>query len=259
MNKADLIEALAPRLGSRAAATLAVESLVDFVMREVAAGRSVGISGFGTFEPVARAARTGRNPRTGEAVPIQATTSPRFRPGAYFKDVVTDPSTLPKEGLAGARVGSDGAAPAGTGTPPSVRRSSGTSGSRRAAARPAGRTEPAARSTARTSSARPRVSGTPDTVRATRSAAPAPAAEPTRSAASGKVMSGGEEITAQMITAKKAQLARVKNDSLVKGKKPKDGGPKDAKAKDAKARGKKAKDVKDDKGKKKDKGKKGKK
>ena len=44
MNKADLIEALAPRLGGRAAATVAVEALADVVMREVAAGGSIGIS-----------------------------------------------------------------------------------------------------------------------------------------------------------------------------------------------------------------------
>ena len=94
MNKADLIEAVAPRVGGRAVATLAVESLVDLILREVATGGSVVVTGFGTFEKVDRAARTGRNPRTGEAVPIGATSSPRFRPAAYFKDVVGDPSRL---------------------------------------------------------------------------------------------------------------------------------------------------------------------
>ena len=103
MNKADLIDALTNALGSRRDATLAVDSLVNVVIREVAAGGSVGITGFGTFERAERAPRTGRNPRTGESVPIAGTRSPRFRPGTYFKNVVTDPAQLPAEGLAGGR------------------------------------------------------------------------------------------------------------------------------------------------------------
>ena len=67
-----------------------------------------------------------------------STISPRFRPGAYFKDVVTDPAKLPKDGLAGARVGSDGMAPTRSGAPTSVRRSAqpgGTAGDEDLAAR----------------------------------------------------------------------------------------------------------------------------
>lgn len=121
MNKADLIDALTLRLGTRRDATLAVDALVDVVLREVASGGSVGITGFGTFERAERAPRTGRNPRTGQTVPIAGTHSPRFRPGTYFKKVVSDPDELPAEGLAGGR------APARTG-------SSGAAGPKRAAA-----------------------------------------------------------------------------------------------------------------------------
>lgn len=103
MNKADLIDQLSTRLGSRQSATVAVEAVVDAVIREVAAGGTVGITGFGTFERADRAPRTGRNPRTGERVPIASTSSPRFRPGTYFKSVVADPSQLPTNGLAGGR------------------------------------------------------------------------------------------------------------------------------------------------------------
>lgn len=103
MNKAELIERLSHRLGGRREATQAVEGLVDVIIREVTGGGTVSITGFGTFEAAERAPRTGRNPRTGEQVPIPGTHAPRFRPGTYFKDVVSDPELLPAEGLAGGR------------------------------------------------------------------------------------------------------------------------------------------------------------
>jgi DNA-binding protein HU-beta len=105
MNKADLVERIAPELGGRAEATKAIEVIVDAILREVAAGGTVGVTGFGTFEKIDRAPRTGRTPRTGTPVPIEATCAPRFRPGTYFKKVVSDPGELPEEGLAGVRVG----------------------------------------------------------------------------------------------------------------------------------------------------------
>ena len=226
MNKNELIDALAPRLGGRAAAALAVESVVDAVLRQVAAGGSVAITGFGTFEPVDRAPRTGRNPHTGDPVPIPAARVPRFRPGGYFRTVVADPRALPEEGLAGARVGSSdddapdegGAAPeqpspaaGGPGVPPSIRRSpgarQGAPGTGRSARKSAAR-----RSAARTGHARP--GGAPATVRADPlRPAPAPSAEPVREPAPGdRLTIGGEQITRDMISAKKAQLARAQSD-----------------------------------------------
>lgn len=217
MNKSELIEALAPRLGGRAEAATAVEAMVDVILREVAAGRTVGITGFGTFEKVDRAPRTGRNPRTGEPVPIEGTSSPRFRPGAYFKDVVADPSALPAHGLAGARVGSDGRLER-TGAPSSVRRAAD-------AAKKAGEPSGTERSTkhgdpegADRSRGRGKgVSGTPDSVRKDAEAvedATVPSAAETPLPQTGRIMAGGEDITMGMISAKKAQLARVKNDEL---------------------------------------------
>lgn len=103
MNKADLVDRLEERLGSKKAALEAVEAVVDVVIREVAAGEKVSITGFGTFERVQRAARTGRNPRTGEAVRIEATAVPKFTPGTNFKAVTADPSKLPRSGNAGGR------------------------------------------------------------------------------------------------------------------------------------------------------------
>lgn len=97
MNKTDLINQLAERLdGDKKAAQTAVEGIIDLVQREVQRGRNVSISGFGVFEKRARAARTARNPRTGEAVKVKKTTVPAFRPGKYFKDVISGSVKLPK-------------------------------------------------------------------------------------------------------------------------------------------------------------------
>ncbi len=101
MNKSDLIEVVTARLGDRRTASTAVEAVVDAITRAVAKGEKVGISGFGVFEPVDRAARTARNPTTGEAVRLEQTRVPKFRPGQGFKDIVSgakevDPNAGPR-------------------------------------------------------------------------------------------------------------------------------------------------------------------
>jgi DNA-binding protein HU-beta len=98
MNKAQLVDALAERLGDKKVAAAAVAGLVDVVIRAVNAGDRVTITGFGVFEKRARAARTARNPRTGEAVIIQQTDVPAFRPGTLFREVVSGTRALPQEG-----------------------------------------------------------------------------------------------------------------------------------------------------------------
>lgn len=229
MNKAELIEALAPRLGGRQLAAMAVEALVDAVLREVAAGGTVGITGFGTFEKVDRAPRTGRNPHTGAPVPIAATSSPRFRPGAYFKEVVADPDRLPTDGLAGVRVGSHGemADPEPASRPSSVRRTAaqgrpdeGRQGSRRTV-NPG--TDDADRGP-KVPRRRRAASGTPATVRARQDEDRRPTGDASAGAADAakasapardRTPAGGQDITMGMITAKKAELARVKNDDVV--------------------------------------------
>jgi DNA-binding protein HU-beta len=112
VNKAQLIDKLSAQLGSRKAATDAVEAVIDTITRSVAAGERVAITGFGVFEKRARPARMGRNPRTGEAVRIKKTTVPRFKPGQGFKDVVSGAKKLPKAAVATARAATGTAAPA---------------------------------------------------------------------------------------------------------------------------------------------------
>jgi nucleoid DNA-binding protein len=89
MNKAELIEALAHDTElSKAAAGRAVNSIIDIITNAVAKKQDVQLIGFGTFKAAKRAARTGKNPRTGEALKIAAATVPRFTAGAAFKAAV---------------------------------------------------------------------------------------------------------------------------------------------------------------------------
>ncbi|AVT37329.1 HU family DNA-binding protein [Plantactinospora sp. BB1] len=88
MNKAELIEALAARLGDRKTATSALDAVLAEVQAAVTKGDRVAITGFGVFEKRVRGARTARNPRTGESVKVKKTSVPAFRPGAGFKEMV---------------------------------------------------------------------------------------------------------------------------------------------------------------------------
>ena len=88
MNKAELIEALSGRLGDRKSATAALDAVLAEIQNAVTKGDKVSITGFGVFEKRIRAARTARNPRTGESVKVKKTSVPAFRPGASFKELV---------------------------------------------------------------------------------------------------------------------------------------------------------------------------
>ena len=82
MNKTELIEHIAKHADiSKAAATRALESTIGAVKTTLKKGGTVSLVGFGTFAVGKRAARTGRNPRTGEAIKIKAAKVPKFRPG----------------------------------------------------------------------------------------------------------------------------------------------------------------------------------
>jgi DNA-binding protein HU-beta len=97
VNRAELIDAIRNRLGvEKRTAENAVDAVLDTIQRAVAQGEKVAITGFGVFEKVDRAARTGRNPRTGEAVKVKKTSVPKFRPGSQFKGVVSGAVKLGK-------------------------------------------------------------------------------------------------------------------------------------------------------------------
>lgn len=89
MNKAALIDAIAERAGvTKKDAASMLDATLDSITAALVAGDSVRLTGFGTFEIKARAARTGRNPRTKEAVQIPASKSPVFKPGKTLKETV---------------------------------------------------------------------------------------------------------------------------------------------------------------------------
>ncbi|MGW2860957.1 HU family DNA-binding protein [Streptomyces sp. NPDC001205] len=100
MNKHLLIKDVAAKIGSRAVAAEAVEAVFDSIVRAVAEGRRVRVTGFGSIEPIQRPARLANNPQTGQRVRVEATRAVRFRPGASFKALVGGTKQLPEKGSA---------------------------------------------------------------------------------------------------------------------------------------------------------------
>ncbi len=89
MNKQELVGAIASALGtSKCAASETVDAFIAVVTQAVVEGEGVQLVGFGTFSTGQRAARTGRNPRTGETLQIAAAKTVKFTAGKAFKDSV---------------------------------------------------------------------------------------------------------------------------------------------------------------------------
>lgn len=89
MNKGDFISAVAQESGlSKADADRAVEAMFKVIKETLKSGDTVSLVGFGTFLARERAARTGRNPRTGESIEIKASTVPAFKAGKALRDAL---------------------------------------------------------------------------------------------------------------------------------------------------------------------------
>ena len=89
MNKSELVDQIAAEADiSKAAAGRALDAAVAAVKLELKQGGSVTLVGFGTFHVGKRAARSGRNPRTGAAIKIDSAKIPKFRPGKELKDAL---------------------------------------------------------------------------------------------------------------------------------------------------------------------------
>ena len=89
MNKTDLIDAVAGEAEvTKAVAARAVDAVIDSITKALKKGDTVTLVGFGTFQVRKRAARTGRNPKTGETIKIKASKNPSFKAGKALKDAV---------------------------------------------------------------------------------------------------------------------------------------------------------------------------
>lgn len=89
MNKQDLVAAMADKAEiSKKDAENALKAFTDVVAEELKKGEKIQLVGFGTFEVSERAARTGRNPQTGEEMNIPASKAPKFKAGKALKDMV---------------------------------------------------------------------------------------------------------------------------------------------------------------------------
>jgi DNA-binding protein HU-beta len=89
MNKSDLIVAIAAKAElSKKDSEKALKAFEDVVTEELVKGNRVQLVGFGTFDVADRAAREGRNPQTGESMPIPASKAPRFKVGKALRDAV---------------------------------------------------------------------------------------------------------------------------------------------------------------------------
>ncbi len=91
MNKSELIDAIASRSDlSKAAAAKALDAAIETIVESVAKGDTVTLVGFGSFKASTRAAREGKNPKTGEKIQIPEMTVPKFAAGATFKTRVAE-------------------------------------------------------------------------------------------------------------------------------------------------------------------------
>ncbi|SDQ37783.1 HU family DNA-binding protein [Thermostaphylospora chromogena] len=88
MNKRELVDAVAGRVGDRKTASEAVNAVIEAIQQAVASGDKVSITGFGAFEMAHKPARTARNPSTGAPIKVEESWTPKFRPGSDFKELV---------------------------------------------------------------------------------------------------------------------------------------------------------------------------
>ena len=90
MNKSELVDAVAAATDStKADAQASVDAVLDSIQSSLVSGDRVSLTGFGTFEVRQRAARTARNPQTGDTIQVKATQVPAFKAGKGLKDAVS--------------------------------------------------------------------------------------------------------------------------------------------------------------------------
>ncbi|HEY9441486.1 MAG TPA: HU family DNA-binding protein [Streptomyces sp.] len=205
MNKAQLVEAIADKLGGRQQAADAVDSVLDAIVRAVVAGDRVSVTGFGSFEKVDRPARYARNPQTGERVRVKKTSVPRFRAGQGFKDLVSGSKKLPKGGEVAVKKAPKGSLSGPTAT---IAKSAGKRAATKKTAAAAAKKTTARKTTA----AAKKTAAKKTTARKTTAAAKKTAtkkAAPAKTTAAAKKTTAAKTAPAKKTTAKKAPAKKT--------------------------------------------------
>ncbi|WP_328319845.1 HU family DNA-binding protein [Streptomyces sp. NBC_00388] len=214
MNKAQLVEAIADKVGGRQQAADAVDAVLDAIVRAVVGGDRVSVTGFGSFEKVDRPARYARNPQTGERVRVKKTSVPRFRAGQGFKDLVSGSKKLPKNDVA-VKKAPKGSLSGGSSTRTTVKKAAAkkATAAKKTAAKKATTAKTAAKKTVAAKKATPAKKATTAKKTAAKSAAPAKKATTAKKATAKKTAPAKKAVakkapakktTARKTTAKKA-------------------------------------------------------
>lgn len=209
MNKAQLVEAIADKVGGRQQAADAVDAVLDAIVRAVVAGDRVSVTGFGSFEKVDRPARYARNPQTGERVRVKKTSVPRFRAGQGFKDLVSGSKKLPKNDVA-VKKAPKGSLSGGSSTRTTAKAAAKKATAKKATAKKAATAKktvaPAKKTTATAKKTTAKKSSPAKTTVAAKKATPAAAAKKTTTA---KKAVAGKTAPAKKTTAKKAPAKKT--------------------------------------------------
>jgi DNA-binding protein HU-beta len=210
VNKAQLVEAIADKMGGRQQAADAVDAVLDAIVRAVVAGDRVSVTGFGSFEKVERPARYARNPQTGERVRVKKTSVPRFRAGQGFKDLVSGSKKLPKGGEVAVKKAPKGSL---SGPPPTIAKAAAKkAATKKAAAKktasPAKKTTAAATKKA-TSAKKTTTAAAKKSTSATTAKKATPAKKATTANATAKKTTAKKTAPAKKATAKKAPAKKT--------------------------------------------------
>ncbi|MDF0375497.1 HU family DNA-binding protein [[Kitasatospora] papulosa] len=203
MNKAQLVEAIADKVGGRQQAADAVDVVLDAIVRAVVAGDRVSVTGFGSFEKVDRPARYARNPQTGERVRVKKTSVPRFRAGQGFKDLVSGSKKLPKGGEVSVKKAPKGSLSGGSSTRTTAKAAAKKATAKKATAKKATaaakKATPAKKTTAKKTT----------TAAAKKTTAAAKKATPAKKATATKKTVAAKTAPAKKTTAKKAPAKKT--------------------------------------------------
>ncbi|QUI34074.1 HU family DNA-binding protein [Streptomyces alfalfae] len=207
MNKAQLVEAIADKVGGRQNAADAVDAVLDAIVRAVVSGDRVSVTGFGSFEKVDRPARYARNPQTGERVRVKKTSVPRFRAGQGFKDLVSGSKKLPKNDVAVKKAPKGSLTGGASATVKKAAAKKATTAKKATAKKATSTTATAKKTTAK--KATPAAKKTTATAKkaAAKKAAPAKKATPAKTAAAKKTTAKKATPAAKKTTAKKTAPA----------------------------------------------------